>query len=61
MQIFEVANKKSANEFLDVARVIYANDTEWVCPLDNDIRNVFNPAKNSFFNHGEAIRWILKD
>lgn len=61
MQIFEVADKKSANEFLDVARIIYANDAEWVCPLDNDIRAVFNPKKNIFFTHGEAIRWVLKD
>lgn len=61
MQIFEVADKKSANEFLDVARIIYAHDTEWVCPLDNDIRAVFSPEKNTFFNHGEATRWILKD
>ncbi len=61
MQIFEVTDKTSVKEFLDVARVIYAEDTEWVCPLDNDIRAVFNPTTNSFYKHGEAIRWVLKD
>ncbi len=29
--------------------------------FDNDIRNVFDPAKNPCFQNGECIRWILKD
>ena len=33
----------------------------WVCPLDNDIRNVFNPERNKKFNNGEAIRWTAFD
>lgn len=61
MQIAEVVNKKDANEFLDVARQVYIHDNEWVCPLDNDIRAVFDPEINSYYQHGEAIRWILKD
>ncbi|OEK06522.1 hypothetical protein [Roseivirga misakiensis] len=61
MQIIEVIDNKGANEFLDVAREIYVNDTEWVCPLDNDIRAVFDPKVNTYFNHGEACRWILKN
>lgn len=60
MRIVEVVDSKRANEFLDVARVIYAQDPEWVCPLDNDIRAIFDPKKNSFFGHGEVTRWILK-
>lgn len=59
MQIVEVLDSKRAKDFLDVARVIYANDPEWVCPLDNDIKAIFDPKKNSFFNHGEVARWIL--
>lgn len=61
MQISKVADNKGASEFLEVARRIYANDNEWVCPLDNDIQGVFNPKTNTFYSHGEAIRWVLKD
>lgn len=61
MQIVEVVNYKGAKDFLDVARYVYVSDNEWVCPLDNDIRAVFNPETNSYYKHGEAIRWILKN
>jgi GNAT superfamily N-acetyltransferase len=45
--------------FLDTARVIYKNDKTWVCPLDNDIKAVFDPAKNTYFKHGKVERWVL--
>ncbi len=61
MQLQEVNNKKSAREFLDVARELYKNDDAWVCPLDQDINNTFDPEQNNYYSHGEAIRWILKD
>ena len=61
MKLTTVENKKTAREFLDVARIIYKNDPVWVCPLDNDIEAVFDPEKNVFFSNGEAIRWILRD
>ena len=47
--------------FLDTARIIYKNDKTWVCPLDNDIRAVFDPDRNTYFKHGEAERWVLTD
>lgn len=59
MQIKEVNNTKDKQAFLDVARQLYKNDPEWVCPLDNDIEAVFNAQRNTFYQHGEAIRWIL--
>lgn len=60
-KIIEVTNAATENQFLDVARKIYQNDTIWVCPLDEDIRKVFNPKKNPAFKVGVASRWILKD
>ncbi len=59
--LIEVTDKKTEISFLNVARVIYKNDKNWVCPLDNDIKNVFNPLKNNYYKHGEAIRWVLKN
>ena len=61
MKITEVNDKRTRQTFLNVARIIYRNDPNWICPLDIDIEAVFNPDKNSFHQHGEAIRWILTD
>ncbi len=61
MKLIEVKSKKEAMRFLDVARVLYKDDINWVCPLDNDIEAIFDPVRNAYFKHGEAIRWILED
>ncbi|MBB5394913.1 GNAT family N-acetyltransferase [Mucilaginibacter sp. AK015] len=57
----EVTSKADKKAFLDVARIIYKNDRNWICPLDNAIEAVFDPAKNNFHDHGRATRWVLKN
>lgn len=59
--IEEVINKKNKRDFANVIRNIYKNDPEWICPLDKQIENVFNPDVNPCFQYGAACRWILKD
>jgi hypothetical protein len=63
MKLIEVTeqNTSAKKEFLKLALKIYKNDKNWIRPLDNDIENIFNPAKNPCFQHGECIRWILQD
>src|SRR5258708_31262937 len=61
MTITEVTNKAAKKAFLNAARVIYKNDKIWVCPLDNDIEAVFDPAKNNFHQHGKCARLVLTD
>jgi hypothetical protein len=61
MKITEVTDKRTQKAFLNVARVIYKDDPNWVCPLNIDIEAVFDPGKNNFHQHGEATRWILTD
>lgn len=61
MQLIEVQDKKTRKEFLDVARILYKNDPNWICPLDKQVEGIFIPGENPFFSHGEAIRWILKN
>lgn len=61
MQLLKVRDRKTEKMFLDTPRVLYKNDSTWVCPLDNDIRAVFDPLKNSYFRHGTAERWVLVD
>ncbi|HEY2583908.1 MAG TPA: GNAT family N-acetyltransferase [Mucilaginibacter sp.] len=61
MTVTEVNNKSTRKAFLNVAREIYKNDDVWVCPLDNDVEAVFDPAKNNFHQDGKCTRWILTD
>lgn len=61
MQIIEVITKQDKKEFINFPKDLYRGDSFWVCQLDSGIESVFNPQKNHTFNHGEAIRWILKD
>lgn len=61
MTIVPVSNKQTSKDFLDVARFIYKNDENWICPLDQDINTIFNPNKNPFFKHGKCQRWLLKN
>lgn len=61
MELIRVSDKRTERLFLDAARNIYRDDPTWVCPLDNDIRGIFDPAKNTYYKHGTAIRWVLTD
>lgn len=61
MTIVPVSDKQTSKDFLEVARFIYKNDKNWICPLDQDINTIFNPEKNPFFKHGKCQRWLLKD
>ena len=61
MQIIPVDTPLLAAQFIDVARVIYANDANWIQPLNKDIDEVFDEKKNKAFRFGKAIRWILKN
>ena len=61
MKLIEVNDEKTREEFLSVPKILYRDDPNWICPLDMEIENTFNPLKNKGFKHGGAIRWILKD
>jgi hypothetical protein len=61
MQIIEVTDKKTRKEFLKMPHLVYKDDPVWVCQLDSETEAIFDPAQNSFFTHGEAIRWVLKN
>jgi hypothetical protein len=61
MQLFPVSDRDAAKEFLKVPLLIYKNDPHFIQPLDKDINDVFDPAKNKAFRFGECTRWLLKD
>jgi hypothetical protein len=61
MELYEVRTEQDKKIFRDMAADIYRNDPNWIRPLDKDIEEVFDPAKNKLFKSGECARWVLKD
>ncbi len=61
MQIIPVTDQSTALDFIKTAVVLHAADPTWIRPLDKDIHDVFDKAKNKAFRFGEVTRWILKD
>ena len=61
MQIFEVKGTGDKKDFIGFPKELYRNDRNCVCPLDEEVEAVFDPSRNPTFEHGEAIRWILKN
>ncbi|MDE5707833.1 MAG: hypothetical protein K2I32_00030 [Alistipes sp.] len=57
----EVTTSAAEREWLDFPKRLYKGNRNWVCPLDADIREVFDPTRNELFADGEAIRWIVRD
>lgn len=57
----EVTTPTLEREWLDLPKRIYRGNRNWVCPLDDDIKKVFNPQKNELFADGEAIRWVARN
>jgi hypothetical protein len=61
MNIIRVTDRNTEKMFLNTAREIYKNDKTWVCPLDKDIKAVFDPGLNTYFRHGTVERWVVTD
>lgn len=61
MQMHEVKTAADKRLFVDMAAGFYKDNPNWIRPLDKDIEEVFDPARNKFFKKGECTRWILKD
>jgi len=61
MNLHKVTDRKTERMFLDAARIINKNDKTWVCPLDKDIKGIFDPRINTYFKHGIVERWVITD
>ncbi len=57
----EVIDKKQEREFLNFPARLYKNERNWIRPLDEEVKKVFDPEKNKLFRTGEAVRWLLRD
>lgn len=61
MQLTEVTTRALEAEFLKTNVVINQGNPAYIRPLDKDIRELFDKAKNKAFRFGTAVRWIIKD
>lgn len=61
MQLIEVNNASLAKEFIKANVLMNAGNPNYIRPLDNEVNEVFDPAKNKHYKYGETKRWILKD
>ena len=61
MQLTDVTNAALAKKFLAVNVLMNKNNRNYIRPLDSEVNEVFDPATNKTFKHGEAKRWILQD
>jgi hypothetical protein len=63
IEVREVAqkNKKAMQDFLLVAKDIYASDPNWVRPLDMEVEERLDHAKNPFFEHAEGTAFVAYD
>ena len=59
MKLKEVTDAGTAKLFLEVNVVMNKSNPAYIRPLDVEINEVFDKAKNKSFKWGEAKRWIL--
>jgi hypothetical protein len=61
MNIKPVETAQDRANFLVVHKVLNRESTNWICPIDQDINDVFDASKNKLFQEGAAKRWLLED
>ncbi|MES2372329.1 MAG: hypothetical protein V4557_07105 [Bacteroidota bacterium] len=61
MQIVEVTDKQTAKDFLMVNALLNKSNPNYIRALDNEVNDVFDPAKNKNYKHGETKRWVAMD
>ena len=57
----EVQTPAQIRAWLDLPKQLYTEYPNWICPLDTDVEEVFDPKRNELFTDGEAIRWVVRD
>jgi hypothetical protein len=60
-ELIEVQTKDQEKEFLDINVTINKNNPNYIRPLNKDVNDVFDPAKNKTFRFGQVKRWLLKE
>ncbi len=59
MTIIPVHNSREEQLFYSVPSFIYRHDNNWIQPLLQDIKDIFDEKKNKFYRTGKLQRWVL--
>lgn len=59
MKVEKVVSDKQKQEFLAFPAELFAQDPNYIRPLDKDIEGVFDAEKNKFFRYGECERFLF--
>lgn len=60
MRVIRVTDSHTEREFIELPYRMFSLNPNWIAPLRQDVRKVFDPEKNKMFGHGELDRWILQ-
>lgn len=60
IEVLEVNNRKDFNEFFSFPHKLYKDCKQWVPPIISEEKNIFNPKKNSVFDHALARLFLAK-
>lgn len=60
MQVIQVTDKQTVNEFHRVPEKLYRNNPHWIPLLRIMVENTFDPKQNAKFKVGDARRWLIK-
>lgn len=61
MKLIEVTTKELSKKFIEANVELNKGVKNYIRPLDKDINEVFDPARNKAFRFGSVRRWILMD
>src|ERR1700743_2269872 len=61
MPLIPVTTPLQAKEFILANVELNRKTPGYIRPIDAEINEVFDPAKNNAFRHEEVARWVLKD
>jgi hypothetical protein len=60
LNIRPVLTKADRTAFVDLPYRLYASDPNWVPPLKSEVHGLLIPAKNPWFEHGEAQLFLAE-
>jgi GNAT superfamily N-acetyltransferase len=58
LRVVEAVARADKDAFLRVPRQVFADDPNWVTPLDLDRREHLDPAKNPYFRHSDVRLFV---
>jgi len=58
IEVIALRDRRDRARFVDFPYRLHRGDPHWVPPLRRDMRQLIDPRRNPFFDHGEAQFWL---